>query len=254
MKTKHFFFFVMILLLSLSAFAQDRVVDNAGLLSAEQKVFLEERIASIAAGYNFDLVILTERSIEASDTGEYADSFFNNNGYGHGSNRDGSIFLQVTESRDYDFTAVGRGKGILNNTAFNKLEDDSVKFLGDGKYFEAYNVFIDNWVTFLTLDAKGRNYNFFYQRNGILVIISWALALLIGIYVVALWKSKMNTALAQTDADSYTVSNSLIYKEKSDRFLYSKVAKTKRQTQSSSVTSSKKSSSSSRSKSRSGKY
>ena len=242
----------MILSLSLPAFAQEagtngsRVIDNAGLLNAEQKAYLEERIASVADKFNFDLVILTEKNTGISDPGEYADNFFDQS---LGANRDGSLFLHVTESRDYSFSLSGRGEKILNNTAFNKLEADTVKLLGDYKYFEAYRAFIHNWETFLTLKAKGRNYNFFYQRNFVLVIISWVLAILTGIYVVIVWKSKMNTALAQTRADAYTVPDSLIYKEKKDRFLYSNVTKTKRQTQSSSGGSSRR-----RSRGRSGKY
>ena len=96
MKTK-ILFLVMIVSLSFSAFAQDmrivtpRVIDNAGLLRPEQRAILEERFASVAETYHFDLVILTERTIGESDPGEYADSFFDRNGYGLGPDRDGSL-------------------------------------------------------------------------------------------------------------------------------------------------------------------
>ena len=248
MKTK-ILFLAIIVFFSLSAFAQDRVIDNAGLLSAEQKSYLTERIASVAAAYNFDLVIVTESDIGMADPSDWADNFFDNNGYGLGPNRDGSIFLQVTGSRDYWFSQSGRGLKILNNAAFNKLEDDTVKFLREDSYFEAYRAFISLWEQFLALDASGRSYNFFQQWNVVLLIISWVLALLTGFIVVMVWKSKMNTALAQTQADAYTVSGSLAYKVKTDRFLYSKVIKTKRQTQSSSGGSSRSSS-----RGRGGKY
>ena len=247
MKIKRLFFFVLMVLFTLTAFAQ--VIDNAGLLSQGQIASLEERIASIARTYKFDLVILTERNIGRSDPAQYADDFFDDNGYGQGPNRDGSLILQVTESRDYWFSSSGRGLEILNDTAFDKLEKDVVKYLREGMPFEAYQTFLSNWEEFLALDAKGRSYNFFHQWNAVLVIVSWVLALAIGIFTIVLWKSKMNTALAQTQANAYTVPDSLTYKEKKDRFMYSTVTKTKRQTESSSSGGSRRSS-----RGRGGKY
>ena len=230
---------VMILSLSISAFAQDlrtegsRIIDNAGLLSAEQISNLEKEIAVTAETYNFDLVIVTERNIGGSDPREYADDFFDYNGYGLGSERNGGLFLHVTESREIYVSVSGTGIGIYNNTAADKLEADIVKFLRDDNPFEAYRSFLHNWEIFLALNAKGRSYNFFHRWNLVLVIGSWVLALLIGCAVVLAWKKKMNTALAKTQADVYSVPNSLVFKTKKDSLVYSNVAKTRRQTKSS---------------------
>ena len=230
---KTIFLFALILF-SLSAFAQgSRVIDNAGLLTPEQKSLLENQIASVAGTYSFDLVIVTERNEGSSNPERYADSFFDDNEYGYGAGRDGYIFLQITESRDYWFSASGRGINILNDTAFYKMEADVLKFLSAGMYFEAYRAFINNWEEFLALEAVGRSYNFFHRWNGALVISSWILALIIGLVVVFVWKSKMNTALQKTQADAYVVPNSLAFKVKNDRFLYSTVSKIKRESQSS---------------------
>ena len=242
MKIKAIFLFVM-MLFSISALAQgSRVVDNAGLLNSEQKTYLEERIASIAETYKFDLVIVTEKNEGASDPEGYANRFFDNNGYGFGTGRGGCLFLQITDSRDYQFSASGRGEKVLNNTAFTKLDNNVLKFLRENMYFEAYCAFISAWEEFLTLEANGRSYNFFYRWNLVLVISSWILALVIGVTAVLIWKSQMNTVLPQTQADAYAVPGSLAFKTKNDRFMYSTVTKVKRETQSSSVSSSRRSS------------
>jgi uncharacterized protein len=196
-------------------------------------MLLEGYIASVAQKYNFDLVIITERIEGSSDPERYADSYFDNNGYGFGSGRDGCLFLQITQSRDYWFSASGRGIKILNDTAFNKLVNDTVKYLREDNPFEAYRAFIFAWEEFLALDAQGRSYNFFHQWNVVLVFASWVLSLLTGFIVVAFWKGKMNTALRQTQADAYAVPGSLAFQAKNDRFLYSTVTKIKRESQSS---------------------
>ena len=231
MKFK-FVFLTLVFCFSGSLPALDRVVDNAGILKPDEIADLKERIAKLSAAYDFDLVIVTEKSTGGKSAMAYADDFFDYEGYGLGGDRDGCLFLQVTGSRDYWFSTSGRGIGIMNDTAGSKLEDDTVKHLSNGDYYGAYHAFLSAWEEFLVLDAKGRSYNFFHRRNLILVVASWLIALLTGVLIVKSWASKMDTALKQTHAASYIVSGSLAFREKSDRFLYSHVARTKRQTDS----------------------
>jgi len=228
----------LILCLSLcipSVFARESIIDNAGLLSPLNKASLLASVDSAASAYNFDLVIVTEKNIGPSSPKEYADNFFDNNGYGTGQNRDGCLFLLVTESRDYYFSTSGRGINILNSAAYNKLESGIVKMLKENDFFGAFRTFLLDWEEFLALDAKGRSYNFFQRWNLVLVIIAWILALAIGFIVVRSWKTAMNTVLPQTQAAAYVVPGSLEFKEKRDSFLYSTVNKIKLQSQSSSL-------------------
>ena len=237
MKTKIVILSLLFVLLTLPLFSQNRVVDNAGLLSPGEKNSLTNRLNSLTDAYNFDLVIVTENSIGGAKPMDYADDFFDYNGYGLGGDRDGCLFLIVTGTRDYWFSTSGKGIGILNSFAFGKLESDTVKSLKGDNYYTAFNSFLENWEKFLSLDAKGRSYNFFYQWNVVLVIIVWLIALATGFIVVQIWKNGMNTALSQTQATSYVVPGSLAFTEKKDTFLYSTVTKTKRQTESSSSSS-----------------
>ena len=234
MKIKFVILPLLFLFFTLPLFPQNRVADNAGLLSPGEKGRLAARLDSIVAAYNFDLVIVTEHSIGGAEPMDYADDFFDNNGYGLGDNRDGCLFLIVTGTRDYWISTSGRGIGILNSSAFKKLESDVVKFLKGDNYNAAFNSFLDNWERFLTLEAKGRSYNFFAQWNIVLVIIGWLIALATGFIVVQVWKSGMNTALPKTQAAAYMIPGSLAFSAKTDRFLYSTVTKTRRQSESSS--------------------
>jgi uncharacterized protein len=223
----------MFLFFSVHAFSLDRLVDNADLLSVSEKNDLSSLIDSIAAAYKFDLVIVTEKSIGDISPRDYADNFFDNNGYGLGNDRDGCIFLRVMGSRDYWFSASGRGIKILNPSALSKLKSDTGKYLGKDDYNAAFRAFIQAWDKFLMLDAKGRSYNFFYRYNLVLLLIVWLIAFVIGLIVVSTWKHGMNTALRKTQAASYIIPESLNFAVKKDSFLFSKVEKTKRATQNS---------------------
>jgi len=216
----------LVLFLPMPLFARSHVVDNAGLLSGGETATLENLMTQIALSCNFDLVIVTEKNIDGANPMAYADDFFDYNGYGLGEDRDGCLFLLVTESRYYWFSTSGRGIRVLNSGAFNKLESAVVGYLRDNDPAGACRAFIGNWEEFLALDAKGRNYNFFYAWNIVLVIIAWVLALLIAFIIVSVWKRQMNTALPRKEADAYVIPGSLAFTQQQDSFLYSTVTRT----------------------------
>ena len=251
-KTNPFIIFLLgfFIVFSVPVFAE-RIFDNAGLLSAQEKENLEDMTNSIAAAYNFDLVIVTERDIGVVNPYDYADNFFNNN---IGISRNGGIFLHLTGSREYLFSTSGRGTGILNNTASGKLEADVIKFLREGQNYQAYRAFLLAWEEFLKLEARGRNFNFFHRWNAVLVAISWLIAFVIGIFVVQSWKKELNTVHPQTSAAGYMIPGSASFSAKTDSFLYSTVTKTKRQTQNTSSGGTRSGSFSGRQGSRGGRY
>ena len=215
--------------LAVPVFAQNRVVDNAGILNAGEKQNLSNLISSLAARYNFDLVIVTERSIGGVNPELYADDYFDDNGYGYGAGRDGCILLQVTDSRDIVVSTSGSGVNIMNAAAENKIFNDAIKHLRANNYYQAYYSYLTNWQEFLSLDAQGgRRFNFFYQYNAIILFIVWLIAAAAGFITVHTWKAGMNTAIGITQAASYVVPQSLTFSVKNDSFLYSTVSKVPR--------------------------
>ena len=125
------------------------IIDNAGLLTSSEKDSLMNRLDSIAKTYSIDLVIVTENGIGSIAPKNYADNFFYFNGYGLGNDRDGCIFLIVSETRQYWFSTSGRAIGILNPDAFEKLESDAVRFLKEDNYYAAFISFLENWEYFM---------------------------------------------------------------------------------------------------------
>jgi len=142
------------LLFTFQVFSRDRIVDNAKLLNNTQKNNITRIIDSISILYNFDLVIVTETDIGNKAPRDYADDFYDNNGYGFGGNKDGCILLQVTGSRDYWVSTCGRGIELFNLFIGNKLLDDILKFLKADNPYEAYYSFINNWENILKKEAE----------------------------------------------------------------------------------------------------
>jgi len=219
---------VSFLFLSFPLFAQRRVIDNAGLLSGSEISALESLAGQIAFTYNFDLVILIEASIGNAIPMNYADNYFDYNGYGLGKNRDGCLFLQVTGTRDYRFSTSGRGKKILNPAAYNKLESDVVSFLRNDDPAGAYRTFFIDWENFLALDAYSKGDNFVTEHALWFYIGAWVVSLIIALIAVSIMKAKLNNVHPKTEADRFIIPGSLAFTLRQDSFLYSAVTKSER--------------------------
>jgi uncharacterized protein len=234
MKKKLFVFLLAVLFLSFPLFAQRHVIDNAGLLTSGEIQELERLIAAIASTYNFDLVILTEKNIGSARPMDYADDYFDNNGYGLGANQDGCLFLQVTGSRDFFFSTSGRGERILNSAAFNKLESDVVSFLRNDDPAGAYRTFIVDWENFLALDAYGKSAKFVTEHAIWFYIGAWVVSMVIALAAIIIMRAQLNTVHPKTEADSFIIPGSLYFSLQKDSFLYSMVSKSKKADSSSS--------------------
>jgi len=213
------------LFLSFPVFAQKRVIDNAGLLTAGEVSEFESLTTYIALTYNFDLVIVTETSIGGASPMDYADDYFDYNGF---KGRDGCLFLQVTETRYYWFSTSGRGEKILNSAALKKLERDVVGFLRNGDPTGAYRAFIGNWENFLALDAEGKSYNFVTEYALFFYIGAWVVSAIIALVAISIMKAKLNTVHPKTEANRFIIPGSLAFTLRQDSFLYSAVTQSER--------------------------
>ena len=181
MKTKLFALPLLLLILAAPSFsndravdnvgiAGDRIVDNAGLLSDTERRALAALLDSVSLAHNFDIVIVSEKSIGQKTPEAFADDFFDNNGYGLGGGQDGSLFLQVTGSRDIHVSTAGRGIKTLRPAAREKLLSDAAKHLKKGETYTAYRAVVADWDKYLKLEAKGKSYNALDQSHIVLTL------------------------------------------------------------------------------------
>jgi len=231
------------------------IIDNAGLLSTEEKTSLQTMIDEIAAAYNFNLIILTEENLGGSGPIAYSRDVLDESGL-NGNTWDGCLIVVSSEERYYAFTAVGRGEKILTPTAKDKLKAEVVSYIRENNYFGAFKTYISLWENFLVLESKGLSYNALRDTSTHVtwLIIVWVIALVIGLIVVAVMKSKMKTVFAKTDADTYIIPGSMALTRQQDSFLYSTVSKVRRQSSSSGGGGGSRSRSGGGRSSRSGKY
>ena len=139
---------------SVYAAGADRIQDMAGLLDESQEQMLRGQIEELARKYQFDAVIVTVDSLEGKTPEEYADDYFDYNGYGYGEDYDGILLLISMEYRDWAISTSGRGQRVFTDYGLDYISSQMVPYLSRGSYYSAFERFLS--LTDDYLDYTGR--------------------------------------------------------------------------------------------------
>ncbi|MBQ8359126.1 MAG: TPM domain-containing protein [Oscillospiraceae bacterium] len=229
---------ILILILSLSPFvsaANPKVIDDAGLLTASEVRKLDEIAQKIAETYSIDAVIVTVETLGFKTAQDYADDYFDYNGYGAGSNDSGVLLLIAIEEREWYVCTHADGNEALTYNEIGDLGDEMYDYLSFGDYYGAFTVYLD------FLESEFEHYRTFEDHLTFrTVALRLLMALLIGAAIAGIalliMRSKMNTARQQSGAGSYMVSGSYDLYRCQDFFLYSQTTRTLKQQNHSSST------------------
>lgn len=208
----------LLLLLSLPlavSAANPYVVDDAGLLTAEEKTQLEERSARFYADTGMELVILTVNSLDGKTAMAYSDDYFDAN-YG----KNGILLLIAMNEREWHISTAGTAIDAFNDVDLMGMEDGIMKYLPDGKYFKAFDRFLS--------DAE------YYWNNEEVTDFEASLAIgipvgfIIALIAILIMRGTMNTKKEQHSAGNYQVTGSFNLRKHQDLFLYSNITKTEK--------------------------
>lgn len=235
--------FVMILALLLSftlptLAASLRLVDSADLLSDAEESALLSELDRVSAELNFDVVVVTTDDTEGLSTMEYADDFFDYNGYGYGADRDGILLLIDMQNRVAWMSTSGYGITAFTDAGIDYILAQFKDTLSDGEYNDACTLFVEKCVDFVNKARAGAPYDvdnlpkspFGFAKA---FVIALGIGFVFALIVVGSMKSKLKTVVKQRAAANYQRPGSLSLLGSSEYFLYSQVDRTEKSSSSS---------------------
>ena len=123
------------------------VVDDAKLLSQDEAQKLREDIENFREKYNMDAVIVTSKDLEGKSTMDYADDYYDYNGYGLGDNKSGILLLIDMNDRKIWISTSGDAIEYFTDNRIESIISDISKYLSDAEYFDACNIFLNNIIS-----------------------------------------------------------------------------------------------------------
>ena len=223
----------------------DRLVDQADLLRPEAEAALQEKLDRISEQMQFDVVIVTCEHIGSRTPMEFADDYFDYNGFGYGENYDGVALLISMAERDWWISTCGYGQTALSDDYFMNFIDpsDFTYHLKNGRYDKSFNFFADTVEKFVTEAKTNKPYSEhhrFHMWSSMRTGLIWSAV--VGLLIAAVvTRSKYNnyTGAVHTrgEANEYMVGGVHLTAQ-DDRFLHSHVYREKRVKQETSSSSS----------------
>jgi len=209
--------------ISASAVNDLRLVDDADLLKDNEKEEIEERLDEISEKYEIDVVIVTVDSTDRKSPMDFADDYFDYNGYGYGSDRDGILLLISMEERDWWISTSGKAIDIFSDSFIESMGDSIVDYLADEYYSDAFNTFIDDCDYYINGELNGYPFNYVFT-----IIFSLIAGLIVALIATGIMKGKLKSVRFQNAAGNYIKKGSMVVSVSRDLYLYKTVRRVAR--------------------------
>lgn len=210
-----------------------KIIDNADLLSHSEEAALEAEAQALVDRYGMDVVILTVASTNGRYIETYADDYYDNNGYGIGGDFSGVLLMLAMDTREWAISTCGEAIQALPDWTIDALFELMADDLSSGNYSAAFSAYLQELEDLIGhyRDRQVIDAGDYLRVAG----ISLAVGAAVGGVAILVMRGQMNTAKAQSGAASYLRDGSFRLNRHLDLFLYSRVSRTRRQQNSSSV-------------------
>lgn len=203
--------FIMMFALPLSAATSSapKIIDDAGLLSEEEAAEVSSKLEEMSVALDLDIVIVTKDSIDGQTATEYADSYYDQNGY----SEDGILLLLAMDSRDYAFTTKGYAIEAFTDAGIDYIDDECMSLISEGKYANAFEKYADLCGSFVEQARNGSPYDNgqMPKKNNtfLYLIISVVLGLIFAAFSTGSKKSALKSVHKEAMASNYVTNNNI---------------------------------------------
>ncbi len=221
---------VLLFSLPMSVWASDApppVVDNAGLFTPQEAEILTEMALELRQNYEMDIVILTVDSLEGASPRDFADDYYDQNGYGCGPAYSGALFLISMEYRDWYISTSGDAMAC----DLVASGEEALPWFGTEDYFGGFHAWLSVLPGYFEAgEDAASDYGQTYPEDTVYVIhpsllMSLGIGLAVAAAVIGIMCFGMNTRRPRRSAADYLTDGSYHLRTCQDLFLYSSISK-----------------------------
>lgn len=215
------FILSVMIILTVLAGAQPRLVDNADLLSESEETALLRKLDNISERQQVDIVVVTVDSTDGIPPEIYSDDYYDRHDY----RADGILLLVSLEDRELWISTAGYGITAITDTGREYIFDQFQPLLSDGDYEAGFIAYADLCDKFITQARSGRPYGTGNMpkepfRAAYSLLISLGIGFTVAFFVVSYMKDQLKSVRFQSAAEDYVKRGSVKITESGEFFLY----------------------------------
>ena len=207
-----------------------RLVDNADLLTDSEEASLLARLDETSEKWSSNIAILTVDS-HNGPIQEYADDYFDYNGFCADYDESGILFMLSMEDREWAISTSGSAAYAFTDYGQDYLFNEMRGDLGDGYYADAFNTYVNVCDRLFDAYSKGTPVDVGAEppktaSDIVLYIIGSIIAgLVIALFPILKMKSDLKTVKMAGGAANYTAGR-LKLTSSQDRFVRKSLTRT----------------------------
>lgn len=213
-----------------------RVVDEAGLIDDDTLQILNLQFNEVSEKHKVDVVAVIVNDTNGQYIRDFADDYFDYNGFGYGASADGVVLVVDMSSREWWISTCGYGITAFTDAGIDYLGNELVYYMSDGDFGSAFAVFAELADDFITQAKAGVPYDTGTLPKAPITIMHFIIPIIIGCIIgfiaTGSLKSQLNSVRPQRAAHSYVKAGSMEVTESRDMYLYRNVTRVKKETES----------------------
>lgn len=228
---------------SVHADTQGNVIDYLNYLTENEVTKLKTNINYVKDNYGLDVVIVITDDTQGKSSMDFADDFYDYNGYGIGSDKSGLLALINMQDREVWISTRGHAIDIFTDKRISNMVDHVTGKLSDGEYFDACRIFIDDIESYANVGVpKGQHRintdpsikkTYFSKALGLMKAYPVYIAAFIISVLSTLGICSLNKGRVTINSRTYEEHGSFILSDMRDNYVRESTTRTKIETSSS---------------------
>lgn len=120
------------------------VYDALDKLTANEVAELQASITNVSKEYNLDVAVVITDQTQGKSSRDFADDFYDNQGYGVGPDHSGLLLLINMDQREVWISTAGKAIDIFTDDRISNMVNDVTAPLSNGNFDEACKTFVDD--------------------------------------------------------------------------------------------------------------
>ena len=209
---------------------KERLLDEADLLTDSEEADLLDRLNQISNKHSSNVVLLTVDDHTGSIR-DYADDYFDYNGFQADFNGSGVLFMLDMEQREWAISTHGTAIEAFTDYGQQQMTEKLLPYLSSGDYYDAFTIYINEADRLLTLYEEGTPLDVGSSREhgniltGIIVCV--IIGLVIALIIVSIMAADLHTVHMNDSAAGYQSHAGINLKNHTDTYIRTAVNRIK---------------------------
>jgi uncharacterized protein len=209
---------------------EQKVVDDANLLTDSEESSLQKQFEKIAEKYDCDIAVVTVDSCNGQTPQNFTDQYYYDHSYGIGDDQSGILLMVCMKERKFHLSTNGDAIWMFTDYGLEVIDDSITEDLSDGEYYNAFHTYGTLAARFMKEALEDEPYDISHEYSEpldirIRLLISLGVGLVLGAIVLAVLYGQLKTVGMKHAARDYVKDGSFHVTRSNDIFLYRNVTR-----------------------------